>query len=296
MTLIKSQFAMNPLQYGATRDGWIDRTQGPTLEEKLEFIASRGFHAIHTDVPHDDPKTYLAAVSAAGLAAGPGYIGMQWSEDRAKQLETLEAARQTAADSALTGNSSIFIAMSMVQGAPRVLRPGVGTDGSDEQLARVRDFMGEACELVKAEGLHAALHPHAGTWIETEAEVRFVLDTLPEDLMGFGPDSGHLAWAGIDPAALIADYRSRVLGLHIKDYDSALMERSRTEPIDYRTAVGMGVWAEPGWGDGNVDAVLSAVGDDFDGWVVIEVDRGRTDTPEESIDRCATWLDSLALD
>jgi inosose dehydratase len=295
VSLAARQFAFNPLQYAATRDGWIDRTQGPSLQEKLGYIASRGFLAVHTDVPHDDPAAYLAAVRAAGLLPGPGYIGMPWSDDREAQLATLEAARQTAADSAVIGNSMIFIAMSMVQGAARVLQPGVGTGGSPELLERVRDFMAEACAVVAGEGLHPALHPHAGTWIETEAEIRFVLDTIPASQLGFGPDSGHLAWAGIDPAALIAEYRDRVTGLHVKDYDTALMRRSREAPIDYRTTVGMGVWAEPGYGDGDVEGVLAAVGEDFSGWVVIEVDRGRTERPEESVDRCADWFGSLGL-
>ncbi len=295
MPLSARQFAFNPLQYSATRDGWIDRTQGPSLEEKLAYIASKGFTAVHSDVPHDDPQEYLATVRAAGLELGPGYVGMRWYDDRAEQLAVLEAARTTAADNAAVGNTSLFIAMAMVPGAPRVLRPGVGAERPEGQLERVRDFLAEACEIVTAEAAAPALHPHAGTWIETEDEVRFVLDTIPESLLSFGPDSGHLAWTGIDPATLIAAYRDRVTGLHIKDYDTSIMRRSREEPIDYRTAVGMGVWAEPGFGDGDVASVLAAVGDDFDGWIVIEVDRGRTDTPEESVDRCADWFHGLDL-
>jgi inosose dehydratase len=295
MTISRRQVAFNPLQYVATADGWIDRTQAPPLAELMARIAAAGFAAVHTDVPHGDAHGYARAVRAAGLATGPGYIGMQWHSDADAQQQVLDAARRTAADSAAIGNTSIFIAMAMARDAPRVARPGVGAEPSPQRLEQVRDFLGRACEIVLSEGVRPALHPHAGTWIETEDEVRYVLDTLPPSLLDFGPDSGHLAWTGIDPAALIRDYQDRVTGLHIKDYRSDIMRRSREEPIDYRSAVGLGVWAEPGYGDGNVDDVLAALPDEFDGWVVIEVDRGSTPDPDESMRRCADWLDSLSL-
>jgi sugar phosphate isomerase/epimerase len=36
-------------------------------------------------------------------------------------------------------------------------------------------------------------------------------------LLDFGPDTGHLTWARIDPVRLIGRYRDRAAGLHVKD-------------------------------------------------------------------------------
>ena len=40
-----------------------------------------------------------------------------------------------------------------------------------------------------------------------------LLDELGPDVIGFGPDTGHLRWAGIDPAAFITRYADRI-GAH----------------------------------------------------------------------------------
>jgi len=60
-------------------------------------------------------------------------------------------------------------------------------------------------------------HPQIGGVFETEAEIIQLLDTLGPEVIGFGPDTGQLRWAGIDPAELIRRYADRIAGIHIKD-------------------------------------------------------------------------------
>ena len=43
------------------------------------------------------------------------------------------------------------------------------------------------------------LHPHVATAIEVEDEVHRVLREIEESILGVGPDTGHLTWAGMDP-------------------------------------------------------------------------------------------------
>jgi inosose dehydratase len=40
----------------------------------------------------------------------------------------------------------------------------------------------------------------------------------------------------------------------------------------------------------DIEAVMNALPREFDGWIVIEVDRGTTPTPEESINMSGAWL------
>jgi inosose dehydratase len=120
-------------------------------------------------------------------------------------------------------------------------------------------------------------------------EARFVLDSVDESTLSFGPDAGHLAWTGVDPAHTITEYATRLAGVHIKGYHSRFAKRSRDEDVDYRSTVRAGFWTEPGLGDAKIDGVLTAAGPDFAGWVVMEVDRGTTE-PEDSIMRCGAWL------
>ncbi|MFI6681590.1 hypothetical protein [Kribbella sp. NPDC050470] len=68
--------------------------------------------------------------------------------------------------------------------------------GGDALLPKVVDGVGVAAEAITSEGVTPALHPHVGSTIETEPEIRAVLDAVPASILSFGPDTGHLAWAG----------------------------------------------------------------------------------------------------
>lgn len=291
MTLTNARFALNPLQYFATADGWLDLTLAPPLEARLEQIAHAGFTAVQSEVPATmTAETYGNLLAHYGLQPGPGYAGLTGSTDPEKRKASLQRAVSRARDNVALGNPLLFLAMGMGYDDLRVSHPAVGFDSSPVRLAAARDFLAEAAELIAAEGGVAALHPHVGTWVETVEETRFVLDSVDPKVLRFGPDAGHLAWTGVDPAAVIAEYADRVAGVHIKDYRSAIAQRCRDEGWDYRKTSRAGIWTELGTGDMNISAVLDSVPDEFDGWIVIEVDRGTTPTPQESINMSGTWL------
>lgn len=180
--------------------------------------------------------------------------------------------------------------MGMERDAPRVEHPAIGYGSTPEHLARVRDYLREAAEVITSVGGVAALHPHVGSWIETAEETRYVLDSIDARVLRFGPDIGHLAWTGVDPAEIMTEYADRIAGIHIKDLDAETARKSRRLRWDYRQTVRAGVWRELGTGDMDYAPIFSALPDDFDGWIVIEVDRGTTQTPKESIDMSGHWL------
>ncbi|MFF1568073.1 sugar phosphate isomerase/epimerase family protein [Streptomyces sp. NPDC058293] len=100
--------------------------------------------------------------------------------------------------------------------------------------------------------------PERWRW-RTEAETRHVLDTVNPGVLVFGPDMGHLAWAGADPAALIRAYADRVTGIHVKDFRGDIADRGKAEGWDYRRTVLAGLWAEPGHGTNDITQVLHAL-------------------------------------
>ncbi len=112
--------------------------------------------------------------------------------------------------------------------------------------------------------------------METEAEVRAVLDGVGPELLAFGPDTGHMSWAGMDVAAMMADYSDRIVGVHIKDTFAAGIARAKAEDLSYHDATLPGrLWAEPG--TGQVDLSAKCIADpgipkNFGGDYMIEVD------------------------
>ena len=113
-------------------------------------------------------------------------------------------------------------------------------------------------------------------------------------MLAFGPDTGHLAWAGADPAALIARHADRVGAMHLKEVRLDVATQSRTEHWDYARAARAGSWVEPGRGDVKLEAVMAAFEQarsrPFTGWYVVEVDQPSLPTPLESATASYGWV------
>ena len=212
---------------------------------------------------------------------------MRHYADAAERQASVDAVKAAAADIAVAGATSPSSRWDVAERRAwpfrrrRLRLPAGPPDQVIEQLAAAAED--------PRRGRHPALHPHIGTWVETEAETRAVLDAIPADVLPFGPDTGHLTWAGADTVGLLKDYASRIAGIHIKDLFLDAARRAREERLPYQKAVLQPLWTEPGTGDVDFDELFDALGDDFDGWTLIEVDRGNRATPEESIVLCGEW-------
>jgi len=222
-----------------------------------------GFTAVQADVPEGmDAAAYGAFLDEFGLRPAPGYFGgfFDKSDDLAK---TIEAAKQHAAKQAQLGLTEVMIAQRL--SPQRIARPAVGADFDADRLSLVIENLVTVAQIIRAEGIQPCLHPHVGSWIETESEIRTVLDAVDPAALSFGPDPGHLFWANADPVSLITDYRDRVRAAHLKDVHAAAREKSRFEVSDYRQATGKNhVWTELGRGDVDLVGVLKALPDAVD--------------------------------
>lgn len=292
--MLRRNIALNPIQWSATPDGWVDDALAPEIDTQLSVIAENGFLSVHVSPRQAAQRTaFRQRLEAHGLAAGPGIMGCNVLPTAAEQRSALEANRRIAANYASLGIRTVFLASNMPPTHPRVEQAAVGAFFDRGRLDRFVDVIGQHATVMRSEGVIPAFHPHVGSWIETEPEVRAVMDGIPDDVLSFGPDIGHLAWAGMNPVALLTEYADRIEGVHIKDYRSAVIASARARRASYRSAVCEGLWVEPGRGDADIAAVLSLIPEASETWFVVEVDRPDADTPEESIARCGAWLRSL---
>ena len=97
-------------------------------------------------------------------------------------------------------------------------------------------------------GLRTVFHHHIGTWVETEAETRRLLEMTDPTLVGLCMDTGHWTFAGGDPIGAIRAFAPRIWHVHFKDCDLELAARSRAEAWDGVASVGHGVFCELGKG------------------------------------------------
>lgn len=288
--------ALNPIQWinvkadpadPASDDLWLfaDPAFRADYPRVLGEVRAAGFSATTLEVLDTQTlQDFRRMVEDAGLSVAPGYADVALPEDlgvtlaagSAEAVRWFDGVRRKAEESNFFGLATVFLApeVSWRPGTIRTLeRVAVGADFDPHRLDRLVDLIARAADVLASEGIHAGLHSHVGTWVETEAEIEYVLSAIPADLLGASFDIGHLAWAGIDPAAMLERHADRLLDLHVKDLDLSVAAASRAEPTTYTAAVDQGLFREPGTGDMDLEAVLAAIPESWAGWLIVEVDR-----------------------
>jgi inosose dehydratase len=127
------------------------------------------------------------------------------------------------------------------------------------------------------------LHYHAGSYIETEVEIRRTFDALDTGLVGMCIDTGHALFGGADPRVLLDDYFKIVRLVHIKDCDRDLLGEVCRSGGGMMEAWDRGVFCELGHGTAGLDPFLEALkAKGYEGWMTVEQDRflKPEDTPE----------------
>lgn len=127
-------------------------------------------------------------------------------------------------------------------------------------------------------GVTACLHPHVGTMIESESEVRRFLEesTTPLCL-----DAGHLLVGGSDPVALARQVPDRIAHVHLKDVDLDVLDTVRSGERSYTQGVAHRMYRVLGQGAIDLEAIvtsLEAAG--YRGWYVPEHDRMLSSTAD----------------
>jgi len=122
-------------------------------------------------------------------------------------------------------------------------------------------------------GLATVFHHHGAGYVETPDETRELFKRTDPDLVGLCLDTGHWHLGGGDAVACVREFGERVRYLHLKDCDHAILERVRSENLDYFQAVEAGIFCELGQGDVDFPGVIAEMEKHgYDGWAIVEQD------------------------
>jgi inosose dehydratase len=287
------RLAANPIPWWS-RGGRVDKSP-EVLDEAFGELAAIGFRAVKADVPDGMTAAgYRAWLDGHGLEPSVSLFSSPFDET-VDIADEVERAKRFAATQVELGLDRTMVS-SMAVPARRE-RPAVGADFQPGRLALAIDSCGVVCQVLQSEGLRPLHHSHVGGVFETEDEIVALLDGLGPDVIGVGADTGHLRWAGVDPAAFVARYADRVGALHVKDCFADLLDDSpAAEGRSYaELQATKRLWAEPGSGVIDFDAVLAALPVDFDGDLMIEVDEPSVDSVVESHRRSFAWAQEHLL-
>jgi inosose dehydratase len=259
MADIDNRLAAAPISWGVCEvPGW-----GHQLAPDRVFaeIASLGIKATELGpigYLRFEPAAIREALDRHGLGLVGGFVPLVLHEP---ELDTAEAERIAAVLAA--AGAEVFNAAVVADGdwsAPRVL--------DDEGWRRLAHNLAEVERRVEQHGLTLALHPHAGTQVETAADVERALALTT---CGWCLDTGHLLIGGVDPADFARRHGERVVHVHLKDVDMAVARRG----LSLVQAVQAGLFRPLGDGDVRVDDVLDGL-DGYGRWLVLEQDTALT--------------------
>jgi inosose dehydratase len=158
---------------------------------------------------------------------------------------------------------------------PLSSRPRLADRDWPEFGARLTDLAGHLAHR----GLRLAYHHHMGTVVESADEISRLMASTG-DSVGLLLDTGHLAFAGAEPAVVARQHGHRICHVHCKDVRPDVVTNVRHRGVSFLDAVVNGVFTVPG--DGAIDfdqvmAVLASAG--YSGWLVVEAEQDPEKAP-----------------
>ena len=166
-----------------------------------------------------------------------------------------------------------------LQGTPeRMAMAGrVPADGSaglgEREWVTVADGLHRMAEALRPLTVGLALHNHAGSFVETRAELDTLCRLTDPIKVGLCLDAGHLAYGGADVLETFRAHRERLRYVHVKDVDAAALARIRRERLGWLDALRQYPFTELGGGSLDIRGLFAYLeGSQYGGWVIVEQD------------------------
>jgi inosose dehydratase len=273
-------FPAGSVRLGITPTGWTNDDL-PSLGDAIGFeqcvseMALAGFegcsvgHKFPTDI--DELK---ASLGLRGLSVSEPWHSTYFTAEAMDQ-QNLDGFRRQLAFIQEMGGTDIGLAElgHAVHQQPVALKANQPVF-DDAQWERMTAGLNRLGALATGEGMRLCYHHHMGTGVQTRDEVdRLMADTDPAHVHLLF-DTGHLYWAGGDPAALARDHGDRIAHVHLKDIRQDRMQAADANGWSFLEAVEQGVFTVPG--DGAIDFVpifAALAGAGYEGWLIVEAEQ-----------------------
>lgn len=264
---LDDRLAGAPISWGACEiPGWgVMPTPDGVLAEMAK-LGLRGTELGPVGFFPDDPEGISAQLGRYGLELVGGFVPLVVHEPELDSA--ISEARKSAELIAKAGGRMFVISVvqDMEWSAPREL--------DDRGWARMAEHLSEIESLVGEYGLTVAVHPHAGTLIETAEQVERAMEVLE---VGWCLDTGHLTIGGADPVQFARSHGDRVVHVHLKDVDANVAADFRAGRRSLLDATRHGLFLPLGKGDARIAEVMDALqAHGYDGWLVLEQDTAIT--------------------
>jgi len=271
---LRDRLAGAPISWGVCEiPDWGYALPAPRVLREMASLDLRGTELGPDGFLPADPDAVCALLQEHHLRLVGGFVFLVLHEDA---LAGASLATAAAAANRVAAAGGEVLVTAAATGSPDLSgRPELNGRHWRHLLA----MLGQVDAIAEGHGLCQAFHPHAGTVVETAADVRRVLDGSTVALCF---DTGHLAIGGTDSLALAREAADRIGHVHLKDVNPHLAARLRSGATSFQKAVQHGLFPPLGGGSIPVKQVVAALeGAGYRGWYVLEQDTALTADPTD---------------
>jgi inosose dehydratase len=264
--------AAGPISWGVCEvPGWGLQLEPDRVLAEMHRLGIRATEAGPDGWLGSDPRAVRRLLETHELRLVGGFLGIVLHDPR--ELETsLAHVRRTARLFAESGGEILCSAVVVDEDwSPRF-------ELTEAQWKHVADGLELVDTAAAEEGIRHVLHPHWGTLVEQDADVRRILEISD---VGLCLDTGHLTLGRCDPVELARSHPERIGHVHLKDVDAEVANRLRDGDLEFVAAVQQGLFRPLGDGDVDVRSTLTELEDSgYAGWYVLEQDVALSDAPQ----------------
>ncbi|MBO7403303.1 MAG: myo-inosose-2 dehydratase [Lachnospiraceae bacterium] len=146
---------------------------------------------------------------------------------------------------------------------------------NDAEWKKLCDGLNYLGKIAKEEyGISLTYHHHMGTVVQSLEETERLLSGTDPEYVSLLFDSGHFAYCGEDPVAIIKKHIGRIKHIHLKDIRPDVVKRVKEEGLSFLKGVRLGAFTVPGDGCIDFDPIFKTVEESgYEGFMLVEAEQ-----------------------
>ena len=146
---------------------------------------------------------------------------------------------------------------------------------NDEEWELLCTGLNKLGKIAKEEyGISLTFHHHMGTVVQTAEETARLMEGTDPEYVSLLFDSGHFAYCGEDPVAMVKKYVDRIKHVHLKDIRPDVVAKVKAEDMSFLAGVRAGAFTIPGDGCVDFDSIFKVLEEaDYTGYMVVEAEQ-----------------------
>lgn len=259
-----------------TNDDMPDLGKENTFEQCVSEMALAGFTGSEVGNKYPkDPEVLKKALELRGVE-----ICNQWFSSflLTKPFEEVEAEFRAQLAFLKAMGSKIIGASEQsysVQGQMETPVFGHKYVMNDEEWDTLCTGLNKLGKIAKEEyGISLTFHHHMGTVVQTAEETERLMEGTDPEYVSLLFDSGHFAYCGEDPVAMVTKYVNRIKHVHLKDIRPDVVAKVKAEDMSFLAGVRAGAFTIPGDGCVDFKSIFKVLEDaDYEGYMVVEAEQ-----------------------